>query len=95
MPGKGKPFVKGDKRAGRPLGRKSDKTIDQNLLTRAATWIDGQDYFDNVRQRITRGKAPHAESYILRRVHGDPTQHVEMTGANQKPLRVVIEVVRG
>jgi hypothetical protein len=94
MPGKGRPFVRGDKRAGRPPGRQNKKTLEQNLLTRAAAFIDGSDYFDNVKQRILRGRAPHAESYFHQRLHGKATETVELSGPNRKPLKVIIEVVR-
>jgi hypothetical protein len=89
----GRPFKKGQ--GGRPKGAKNKATVERELLARAAAFVDGDEYFENVRQRILRGRAPHAESYLLRRLKGDSTQHVEMSGPNKKPIKVVIQVVRG
>lgn len=95
MPGKGKPFKKGDKRAGRPKGRRNNKTVEKTLLMRMQPWIDGDEYTANVQTRILRGRAPHAESYFLQRLHGKPVEQVELSGSTAKPIKVVIEVVRG
>ena len=43
---------------GRPKGAKNKKTIERNLLTRAADWIDGDAYFQNVKQRVERAERP-------------------------------------
>ena len=95
MPGKGKPFKKGDTRAGRPKGRRNNKTLELNLLTRMQPWIDGDEYTANVKGRILRGRAPHMESYFAQRFHGKAVEQVELTGNAAKPIKVVIEVVRG
>jgi hypothetical protein len=91
---RGRPFPKGHKGPGRPKGAKNKATIAKDLLVRASEWIDGAEYFDGLKTRITRGRAPHAESYLLRRIKGDPTQHVELAGNAKKPLKIVVEVVR-
>lgn len=94
MPGKGKPFVKGDPRAGRPKGRKSDKTIELDLLTRAGKALDSAAYWENAYGRIIRGRAPHLENYLLPRLKGKPADQIELTGADRKPLSITVKVVR-
>ena len=91
--GKFKPGHK--KLGGRKKGTPHKKTVEKNLLTRMQPWIDGDEYTKNVQTRILRGRAPHAESYFLQRLHGKPVEQVELTGNTQKPIKVVIEVVRG
>lgn len=89
-------FQPGHKLAkGRPKGSKNRSTIERNLLTRAADWIDGQDYFDNVKKRVERGRAPHMETYFAQRLHGKAVEKVELSGNDKKPIRVTIQVVRG
>jgi len=89
----GRPFKKGQ--GGRPKGALNKKTIERNLLTRAAELVDGAEYFDNVKQRILRGRAPHMETYFAQRLHGRAVDSSDDQGASSKPIKVVIEVVRG
>ena len=39
--------------------------------------------------RMTSGKAPHLEGYLLALTAGKPTERVELTGHEGKPLTVV------
>lgn len=88
----GRPFKKGQ--GGRPKGAKNKKTIERDLLTRAASWIDGDAYWQNVKLRVERGRAPHMETYFAQRIHGKAVEKVEMSGPGAKPIKVVIQVVR-
>ena len=95
MRGKGKPFVKGDPRAGRPKGAKGKKTVERDRVAFWTAFLSSNKYLDNATQRVLRGRASHVENYWMPRVDGKPVETVELTGANRRPLKVVIEVVRG
>lgn len=89
-------FTKGHKkRGGRTKGTPNKKTVELNLLTRYQPFVDSQEYQDNVRARILRGKAPHMESYLAQRIHGRAVDTVDDVDAQAKPIRVTIQVVRG
>ena len=92
MPRGSKP---GERRGGRKKGTPHKKTVELNMLTRLAPFIDGAEYTSNVKARILRGKAPHMEAYLAQRLHGKPVEKVEMSGPDAKPIKVVIQVVRG
>jgi hypothetical protein len=80
--------------SGRKKGSLNRATIERNLLTRAADWINGQPYFDNVKRRVERGKAPHMETYFARRIHGREVDADGEVGNDRRPVKIVIEVVR-
>ena len=89
-------FQKGHKKlGGRKKGTPHKKTVELNMLTRLAPFIDGDEYTSNVKQRILRGRAPHMETYLAQRLHGKPIEKVELAGNDAKPIKVVIQVVRG
>ena len=71
------------------------KTVELNLLTRMAPFIDGDEYATSLKQRVLRGKAPHAETYLFNRLHGRPVDVAEGAAETRQPIKVVIEVVRG
>ena len=41
----------------------------RTCIERIQPWMDGAEYFENVKGRIVRGRAPHAESHFLRVLH--------------------------
>ncbi len=88
-------FQPGHKKlGGKKKGTPNKATVEKNLLTRAADWINGEPYFANVKQRVERGRAPHMESYFAQRLHGRAVEQVELSGNARKPVKIVIEVVR-
>jgi hypothetical protein len=81
----GKPFAKGDKRAGRPKGRENNATLEarefcRNLLASPA-------YQDNLRKRLEAGKlAPAVEALMWAYGYGKPKDQLEVTGKDGAPL---------
>lgn len=89
------PFKPGNRFGkGRPKGSPNKKTVELNLLTRMAPFIDGSEYAANLQGRVLRGKAPHAETYLFNRLHGRPADSDGDAQDDRRPIKVVIEVVR-
>ncbi len=87
-------FQKGHRKlGGRKKGTPNRRTVELNLLTRMAPFMDGPGYARDLQRRISRGKAPHMESYLAQRLHGRPPDSLKLTGPNQKPLQITIRVV--
>ena len=87
MPGPGRPFVKGDKRAGRPKGRANAVTLDVREF--AQKFIDDADYRESLRKRVLRGDAPHMETLIWHYRFGKPKDTLEIN----QPRPLVVELL--
>jgi len=94
-PGTFKPGTPKPKNSGRKKGTPNKKTVELNFLTRMAPFIDGEAYTEALKARVLRGKAPHAETYLYNRLHGRPADATEDGQEPPRPIKVVIEVVRG
>lgn len=91
--GKGRPFVKGDKRAGRPKGVPNKVTLE--VREAAASIVDDPVYRANLASRARRGKlAPAIESMLWHYAKGKPKETVEHSGPGGVPLGIVVEFVR-
>jgi hypothetical protein len=73
MPGKGKPFVTGDPRAGRPRGTPNKTSRDARLL--AQSLVSDAQYLENLRQRLIDGKAGDLEKVLWHYAYGPPPEH--------------------
>ena len=61
---------------GRPKGAKNKKTLERDAMQWAQQFFKSDEYLQNARQRIVRGRAAHLESYWLPRIHGkEPDPH--------------------
>lgn len=84
----GKPFVKGDKRAGRPKGRENNATVEVRELARGLTTRNAG-YLARLRARLKSGKvAPAVETMLWAYAEGKPKERVEVTGLDGSPLQV-------
>jgi hypothetical protein len=93
MPGKasgrggGKPFQKGDKRAGRPKGRKNAATVAVEETCRAI--VDDPAYRKNLRARAVLGElAPPVEVMLWHYGYGKPKDRVELSGPDGAPIAI-------
>ena len=83
---RGKPFVKGDPRAGRPKGVPNKATqeireIAQGLTTANPEWIEA------TRQRLLAGtESSTVVALLLHYAHGKPKETVELSDPDGKPL---------
>jgi hypothetical protein len=73
MPGKGKPFVNGDPRAGRPKGRENNAKKEARQLARELVSNDA--YVDALRQRLIDGKAGDLEKTLWQYAYGEPPKY--------------------
>jgi hypothetical protein len=73
MPGKGKPFMPGDPRAGRPPGSQNKTGRDARLL--AQSLVTDPDYLEKLKQRLIDGKAGDLEKVLWHYAYGAPPQH--------------------
>lgn len=90
MPGKargdGKPFKRGDKRAGRPKGRKNEATLAVEEACKGI--VENPDYRRNLRERADTGAlAPAVETMIWHYAYGKPKERVELTGEDGGPVK--------
>ena len=72
MPGKGKPFVPGDPRAGRPQGAMNRTGRDARILAQGL--VSDPIYLENLKQRLIDGKAGDLEKVLWHYAYGAPPQ---------------------
>ena len=84
------PFKKGE--GGRPRGAANKATREFKEFWR--DFLDSEAYRQNCQQRITDGKAPHVEAYLLNKIHGRPTEHIKHEGEVTMPAQVIFELHR-
>lgn len=91
---RGKPFEKGDARAGRRAGSKNKRTIEVRDF--AKNLVEDPDYVENLTARMKTGKAPHMETLLFHYAFGKPIDRVEHTGKDGKDLigALMVEVVQ-
>lgn len=63
---------------GRPRGLPNRATREFKELW--ASWLESDEYRENLKRRILLGRAPHMESYLAQLVFGKPKDIVEQTG---------------
>ncbi len=68
---RGKPFTKGDPRAGRPVGVPNKSSLDAREL--AQRLLSHPDYVDKLQQRLIDGKAGDLEKVIWAYAYGAPS----------------------
>jgi hypothetical protein len=73
MPGKGRPFVNGDPRAGRPLGVQNHAKKEARQL--AHELVSNPDYVEALRQRLIDGKAGDLEKILWQYAYGEPPKY--------------------
>ena len=81
------PFKKGQ--GGRPKGAVNKVRIEEKEYWR--DFFGSEVYRASACQRILEGKAPHMEKLLYEKVYGKPVEHVELSGNEARPVRVVHE----
>lgn len=90
MPGKGRPFTKGDPRAGRPKGRQNKATEEQKVFLRGI--LESDEYRQSFRARVVSGDAPHLETLMHHYVMGKPRDTLAI---EKVPPILVIDELNG
>lgn len=86
--GDGKKFVKGDPRAGRPLGAVGKITKEVREI--AGNLVEDPEYVAALRVRLVEGTlAPPVEQMLWHYRYGKPKETVELTGAGGGPMQVL------
>ena len=89
--GNGKPFTKGDPRAGRPKGSQNKATLQAKEL--CASIIHSETYLRKLTERADAGLLPPAlESMLWHYVHGKPKETVEHTAKDGAGLSFTIKI---
>ena len=89
--GKGKPFQKGDPRAGRPKGRKNNATLEVKELARRM--VENEAYQRRLQARMVKGKIPPAvETMLWYYAYGKPRERVEVTGEGGAPVAFTLKL---
>lgn len=83
-------FKKGDPRAGRPKGRKNNRTLEIQAFARRM--VEDPIYRDMLAKRLAIGKAPHMETLLFAHAYGKPPDKVELTGSDGEPLGPLVAV---
>jgi len=78
MPGKGRPFVKGDPRAGRPKGLPNYAT--REIKAWAENFLSSPEYVASAEKRVKQGKAPHLEVLWHHYAYGKPKETIHHEG---------------
>jgi hypothetical protein len=73
MAGKGKPFVNGDPRAGRPPGRANNITLEIRQFCRAL--LNDPEYQSSLKKRLIEGKLGNMEAELWHYAFGPPPTH--------------------
>lgn len=82
---RGKPFEKGDPRAGRPKGTLNKATVEVREMARGL--VESDEYVASVRVRVQLGTLPPAvETMLWHYAYGKPKELVELTGKDGQPL---------
>jgi len=90
---RGKPFTKGDPRAGRPKGVQNKTTVEVREL--ASRLVTDPDYLENLEIRLKTGEAaPAVEAMLWHYAHGKPVDKVELTGPGGGPVAMRDETQR-
>ena len=76
--GRGRPFVKGDPRAGRPKGRQNDLTVE--VREAAQRIVQDPDYLKELAVRLKAGRAPAVEILLWHYAYGRPKEQVQTHG---------------
>jgi len=88
---RGKPFVKGDKRAGRPPGLLNKATLEVREATRAM--VDEPGYLAKLKARLDSGTLPPAiEAMLWYYAYGKPKERVEVTGQDGNALKFTLQL---
>lgn len=86
--GDGKKFVKGDPRAGRPLGAVGKITREVREI--AGNLVEDPEYVASLRARLLTGElAPPIEQMLWYYRYGKPKETVELSGADGGPMQVL------
>ncbi len=87
-------FKKGHKQGGRPKGSQNRVTKEVREMTRAL--VDDPEYQETLRNRLLTGDLPAGmETMIWYYAFGKPKDRVELTGADDGPVRISSEDLRG
>jgi hypothetical protein len=82
---RGKPFEKGDVRAGRPKGTPNKITIEAKELAREL--VENPAYRSRLKARLLKGKlAPAMETMLWHYAYGKPKETHEVTGPDGGPI---------
>jgi len=76
---RGRPFVKGDPRAGRPKG--ATNVASREIKDVARRLLEDAAYQARLVTRLRAGKAPHVEVLLFHYAFGKPTERYEVTTA--------------
>lgn len=89
---RGRPFVKGDKRAGRPRGVPNKVTIEIRELSRGL--LSDPAYLATLKQRLKKGTlAPAVWCLLYHYAYGKPKETVEVGGAGGGPIEHAVKVL--
>lgn len=84
----GRPFVKGDPRAGRPKGIQNKTTVE---IREFARWVlESAKYRKALVRRILAGEAQAIEQLLFFYAYGKPRERLEVTTHDISSLRVVL-----
>lgn len=81
----GKPFEKGDPRAGRPKGVQNKATVE--IREASKRLLEDDAYQANLLERLRDGKAPHMETLLHHYAYGKPKETHELTGKDGGPIQ--------
>ena len=88
MPGRGRPFVKGDKRAGRPKGRPNNTTREVQVWAREI--VEDPKGVEKTRELYQKGRlAPAIVIELMNRAYGKVKDTIEM----HQPRPLVVEIL--
>ena len=88
---RGKPFEKGDPRAGRPKGVLNKVTLEIREVARSLVEDDG--YRRRFKERLYEGSmAPALEALVWHYAYGKPKETHEHTGADGGPIETVSRI---
>jgi hypothetical protein len=81
------PFKKGD----RKLGGRSKGTPNRTTRELRDCWhkfFESSEYQENAKARMSAGKAPHLEAYLLPKIYGKAIERHEVSGPDGGPIPV-------
>lgn len=88
MPGPGRPFVKGDSRAGRPKGRQNETTVEVRDV--AHKLISSPEYVAALNKRLEKGSAGAVEPLLWHYAYGKPVDTTRHEGHDGGPLSLKV-----
>jgi hypothetical protein len=90
--GKGKPFKKGDPRAGRPKGSQNKATVE--VREAARSFVEDPIYRESLKARLQSGDlAPAVESMLWHYAYGKPKEQVELSGPDGGAVVSAVKLV--